>query len=75
VVQPTNVLRLTEPMMGGARVRKVQQALAGLGLLPGEIDAVYGPQTQDAVRLFQAAHGLVADGEVGDATWRALGLD
>jgi peptidoglycan hydrolase-like protein with peptidoglycan-binding domain len=35
----------------------------------------HGTQTQDAVRLFQAAHGLVADGEVGDLTWRALGLD
>jgi hypothetical protein len=74
VVQPTNVLRLTDPMMRGARVRAVQQALAGLGLMPGDIDDIYGPQTQAAVRQFQAAHGLVADGEVGEVTWQALGL-
>jgi N-acetylmuramoyl-L-alanine amidase len=74
VVQPTNVLRLTDPMMRGPRVREVQERLVALGFFPGEIDDVYGPQTQSAVMLFQAAHGLVADGEVGDLTWRALGL-
>jgi N-acetylmuramoyl-L-alanine amidase len=72
VVQPANLLRLTDPMMRGPRVRAVQEALARRGLLPGEVDSVYGPQTQSAVAQFQAAHGLVADGEVGDLTWRAL---
>lgn len=72
VVLPSNVLRLTDPMMRGPRVRAVQEALARRGFLPGEIDAVYGPQTESAVLQFQVAHGLVADGEVGDLTWRAL---
>ena len=62
-------------MMRGPRVREVQQALTRRGFLPGDADGVYGPQTQDAVRLLQSAHGLVPDGEVGDSTWRALGLD
>jgi N-acetylmuramoyl-L-alanine amidase len=74
VVLPADVLRLTDPMMRGPRVRAVQEALARRGFLPGEVDAVYGPQTQSAVAQFQVEHGLVADGEVGDLTWRALDI-
>lgn len=74
VVQPMEILRLTHPMMRGPRVRAVQEALLNRGFSPSVIDGVYGPQTESAVQSFQLVHGLVPDGEVGDLTWRALGL-
>jgi hypothetical protein len=36
------------------------------------IDGGYGPQTKAAVKRFQSAHGLAADGLIGTATWSAL---
>jgi len=61
-------------MMKGALVKTVQEALASRGYFPGRIDEVYGPQTESAVIKFQADHGLVPDGEVGELTFAALGI-
>jgi putative chitinase len=32
----------------------------------------FGPKTEDAVKVWQAAHGLTADGIVGDKTWAMI---
>lgn len=37
-------------------------------------DAIFGPQTQGAVKDFQRSEGLSPDGIVGPNTWRALGV-
>lgn len=72
IAPTTGVLRVTVPMIRGRLVTKVQKRLAKLGFNPGTIDGIYGGQTAAAVVDFQLAEGLVADGEVGEATLKAL---
>lgn len=50
----------------------VQAALAELGYRPGELDGVWGPRTQRALKLFQAAAGVAVDGIMGPKTEQAL---
>ncbi len=57
---------------GSSVVRALQVRLARAGDRPGPIDGRYGPLTQQAVRRFQAAHGLSVDGIAGPVTLTAL---
>ena len=50
----------------------VQNALERLGFDPGKIDGKNGPNTQKAVRAFQAHAAIDIDGMVGPKTRQAL---
>jgi hypothetical protein len=58
---------------GSAQVAALQVAMSGLGLYPHPVDGITGPWTQQAVRSFQARHGLTVDGIAGPQTRAALG--
>ena len=56
----------------GTDVAQLQEALIQLGYLSGKADGNYGAKTVEAVRAFQKANGLTADGTAGEQTQRAL---
>jgi peptidoglycan hydrolase-like protein with peptidoglycan-binding domain len=61
-----------ERMASGGNIAQLQQQLASRGFDPGSIDGVRGPRTTAAVKAFQKANGLEADGIVGPLTRAAL---
>ena len=69
----TRNLRLTDPQMTGDDVTALQKALAGEGYTIN-IDGVFGPGLEGALKAWQDENGLVADGVVGPATRIILGL-
>ena len=58
----------------GEQVRVIQTKLKNWGYYDGAVDGVFGSQTTQAVKYFQRKNGLTADGIVGPATLRALGM-
>ena len=54
------------------QVKRMQQALIGLGYLNDKADGVYGSKTREAVRQYQKAYGLTADGSAGSKTMTSL---
>ncbi len=58
---------------GSANVAALQVAMSAVGLYPHPVDGITGPWTQQAVRTFQAQHGLTVDGVAGPQTRAALG--
>ncbi len=79
VAPPTGpIYRLTSLRMRGPTVQRLQEALKRhdpLACRSLRADGVYGPLTERAVAAFQGSQGsLVADGEAGPATLKALGI-
>ncbi len=58
----------------GSVVTKIQQALKSAGYYTYTVDGIYGSRTTAAVKKFQRAKGLVADGICGEKTLAALGI-
>lgn len=59
----------------GGEVKEVQQRLKKWGYYSGAVDGIFGSGTKKAVIAFQKKNGLTADGIVGKATYKALGMN
>lgn len=68
----TRLLKRMGKLMRGDDVRVVQKRLTELGFDPEGIDGWYGKDTEKAVKAYQTANGLEADGIVGPITWAWL---
>lgn len=71
---PEDVSVLSKLGSRGDEVRRIQTKLKALGYFTGTADGVYGTRTQSAIRKFQSACGLTADGVAGPKTLLYLGL-
>ena len=58
----------------GEVVRTIQTKLKRWGYYTGGVDGIFGAKTKAAVQFFQRRNGLAADGIVGAATARAMGV-
>ena len=56
------------------RYKEIQQALATKGYYKGESSGVWGPDSVDALRRFQADQNLEVDGKIGSLSLIAMGL-
>lgn len=65
-------VRLLTKGMRGNDVRALQAALNAAGHDCGATDGIFGAATLVAVKQFQSANGLTADGVVGKNTWGKL---
>ncbi|MFH1149804.1 MAG: N-acetylmuramoyl-L-alanine amidase [Actinomycetota bacterium] len=69
-------MRLFRKGSSGREVADIQGRLVAAGYLDAESEeargAVFGDETDRAVRSFQQARGLISDGIVGPDTWRCL---
>ncbi len=61
-----------KPGDSGNNVKKVQKRLKKLGYYSGSIDGDYGNGTKSAVKKFQKANGLTANGKVNSKTLSKL---
>jgi peptidoglycan hydrolase-like protein with peptidoglycan-binding domain len=58
----------------GLDVFALQSKLKDLGYSPGALDGQFGPLTEAALKKFQTAAGITADGVAGPITYYNLGL-
>ena len=56
----------------GIHVEPLQEGLSILGYYQGEIDGIFGSNTEEALKKFQRDSGLADDGIAGMRTWEAL---
>lgn len=66
------LLYLRQPRLRGDDVADLQDLLTRLGFDCQKVDGVFGPNTDVAIRAFQAEMGLTVDGILGPATLREI---
>ncbi|MBF0373881.1 MAG: peptidoglycan-binding protein [Alphaproteobacteria bacterium] len=79
VAPPSQTMASMEPRRQGAGpavapdlIRSVQTQLQQQGYQVGEVDGIYGPQTQAALRQYQQDQGYEASGRLNEQTVLAL---
>ena len=73
-LMPVALAAVLEVGSRGGDVTAVQKKLIQWGYLSGAADGRYGEKTRQAVVAFQRKNGLAADGRVGPATAKAMGV-
>ena len=73
-LMPVALAAVLEVGSRGDDVAAVQRKLIQWGYLSGAADGRYGEKTRVAVTSFQRKNGLTADGRVGPATAKAMGV-
>ncbi|HHY38694.1 MAG TPA: L,D-transpeptidase family protein [Clostridia bacterium] len=71
-VEPNRQIFLSSPPITGSDVQELQIGLKKIGFYDGAATGVFDRNTWAAVRRFQAARGLEANGIVRSGTWVAL---
>lgn len=66
----SRLIRTLQKGSSGPAVKAVQRVL--LGRVDIDVDGIFGPKTENALKSFQAANALLQDGIVGPQTWRVL---
>ncbi len=69
---PSSSRPLLQRGSSGDDVELLQKRLNRLGYSSGQVDGIFGSQTEAAVRALQAATGLSVDGIVGPRTWEEV---
>lgn len=64
-----------QPAVSPRGVAAVQDRLRQLGYYHGNVDGVWGAETQQALQAFQQGHGLQPDAQLNPMTVSALGLN
>lgn len=71
-IRKIDVPNTTKPGNSGRHVKALQQALKLKGYYKAAIDSSYGQKTEDAVKRYQKAVGIKADGIAGNSTIKKL---
>lgn len=66
------LLKRTSPCMEGEDIKKLQTKLNALGYVCGSADGLFGAKTENALKQFQLANNIEADGIFGQASLTAL---
>jgi murein L,D-transpeptidase YcbB/YkuD len=69
-----NTLSLHHEAKDNKKIRDIQKLLNEILSLSLVVDGIYGNETREAVRIFQATHALIVDGIVGPDTSSAIRL-
>ena len=72
--QPSSASASQSPALSQDMVRQVQTRLQQAGTYSGNIDGLWGPQTEAAVRSYQQQHNLNATGQLDGDTLASLNL-